>query len=348
MLNCDNGIVNLQTAELIPHTSEYLFTTKSNIEYNLDATCAKFEKWLKFILQDDPDKYETILDYMAYAISGVKVSNEKFLLFTGGGANGKSVLAKIMGMLMGDYFTFTKSNSFMNFGKEIVIGSRMVAFEELPKYADSEFWEEIKDLSSGGVAVINRKFKKEFRHPCWAKFLFICNELPYGTDSNEGFYRRFLIIKFNRQFKDSEKINGIENQFQSELPGILNLLIKRMPALIKRNFTIESKGSVLQELEGYKVTKDFVLQYSREQLGRHGDTNAMKPEYAKRDVDGSHRILLADLYKNHFKIWCEDTGIKTVSCNVFTKRLKVYMESDVVYDEAGKRTWLYNYYPRID
>jgi len=348
MLNLSNGIVDLKSGELLPHSPDYLFKVKSDIEYDKNAIAPRFEEWIKYIFENDENKINAVLDYMAYAISGVKLSNEKFLMFTGSGANGKSVLSKILQMLLSNYATTSKANSFMAYGKDVLVDSRLVIFEELPAATDKTFWEEIKDLTSGGMAVINRKFKQEFRHRCWSKFLFICNELPYGSDSNEGFYRRFIIIRFNRHFTDDQKVNGFENTFVDELPGILNILIKRIQALMVKNFHIELRGSVAIELEQYKVDKDYVKQYCYEQLTEV--ENSTPPSYYKNNREKTFKhINLADLYKEHFKTWADDSGIRTIiSCNVFSKRLKATLPDNVYFDETSRRTYLKGLIPRVD
>lgn len=353
-LNMENGILNMRKNILEDHTPDKLFTTKIPFNFDPEAKAPKFEKWLNHIMENDQDKINAVLDYLTYAISGTKLSNEKFILFTGEGANGKSVLAKIMNMLMGEYCNFAKENTFISYGKEVLIGTRLLVFEELPEASAKEFWEEIKDLTSGGIAVINRKFKKELRQPCWTKFMFICNTLPYGTNSNEGFFRRFIIIRFNKNFSDAEKINGIEENFRDELPGILNMLLERMPRMIASGFNIELKGTVLEELEQYKIDKDIIGQYCKEELVKQERTSDFLSIFQKLPremrVDGkTHRIDVRELYKTHFTNWCKDQGIFSApTCVTFTKRIKPYLKENVIKDDTAKRTYLYNLAPRME
>lgn len=345
LLNMDNGVLNLKTKELMDHSPDFLFTTKIDFDYNPEAKAPRFLEWLNYVMENDQDKVNAILDYMTYAISGTKISNEKFLLCTGEGANGKSVLGKIMLKLLGEYCNYAKENTFINYGKEVLIGTRLLIFEELPDATAKEFWEEIKDLSSGGVAVINRKFKRELRQPCWTKFMFICNSLPYGTTSSEGFFRRFIIIRFNKNFSDAEKINGIEETFVDELPGILNMLLERLPKLIGSGFNIELKGSVHKELEQYKIDKDIIGQYCKEELVKQD--KAYPPKYAKKMENGDLRIDVSKLYEEHFTNWYERQGLpKKVPKGVFTRRIKPYLKDKVVTDEKSHRTFLYGMVPR--
>jgi len=345
LLNMQNGILNMETKQLLPHSPNYIFTTKSPITFDPSAKCPHFEEWLRKILFNDQDKIDTVLDYMAYAISGTDLSNEKFLMLTGSGANGKSILVKIMRMILGDYMKFSKANSFMNFGKDVVLGSRCIAFEELPSGTDKNFWEEIKDMSSGGVARINRKFLKEIEATCFAKFIFICNQLPYGTDSSDGFFRRFLIVKFEMTFKDEEIIPNYEREFVDELPGILNLLVDRLPRLIPTRFKIIAKGSVQNEINQYREDKDMYLRYFN--MFQKYEEVQVRPAIAQKRLDGAG--YRADVFKifKHFCEWCEAEMIKPNNRQLFMRKLKQKYPENIAYCKTQKRYFLETWCPPV-
>lgn len=342
-LNVRNGIVDLLTKELHPHSPDYLFTAQTDIEFDPNATAQAFVDWIKFIFYEDQDKINTTLDYCAYAMCGTNISAEKLILFTGSGANGKSVLIKIMKMLLGDYCAFTKAHTFSTYGKHILIGSRAVVFEELPAAAEKAFWEEMKDLSSGGIARIEQKYLRDIEVASRSKFFFTSNELPYGSESNNGFFRRFLIIKFERQFSDEEKINNFEDKFVNELPGILNLLIERLKPLKADNFKIVGKGSVAQEIEEYKLEKDLIAQYIADQLTKEDDPTKY-PKYAINSLDGhGKKIELIKLFHESYLKWCDYRRTKAMSNTMFTKRIKGHLKDNVL--TKGHKNYLFGYVP---
>jgi len=318
LLNCKNGVLNLVTGELMPHSPDYLFTTQVDINYDAMAKAPKFQEWLKFILEDDVEKVDTVIDYLAYCLSGTEGFNEKLLLLNGSGANGKSVLVKIIQKLLGEYFAFSKAKTFAGFGKEAVIGKRVICFEELPAEADKDFWEEIKDLTAGGTAVIERKFKPVMNYKSKAKFIFICNTMPYGSNANNGFFRRFIIANFPKSFSEEEIILNYENTFNEELPGILNLLVDRIKVLKSSNFKIKIAPSIKEALEEYKLDKDVVYEYFHKALADDGKDP--RPNYYLQKVDCIVRIR--ELYENSFVEYLKRGGYQQMNIGMFKRRLK--------------------------
>lgn len=318
LLNCQNGVLNLATGELMDHSPDFLFTTKIAVNYDSNAQAPEFRKWLSFIMENDEEKVQTVIDYMAYCIAGSEEFNEKILILNGKGANGKSVLVKIIQMLLGEYFAFAKTKSFSGFGKEIIMGKRLICFEELPANTEKDFWEEIKDLSSGGTAVIDRKFKPVMNYKSKAKFIFICNTMPYGSDANHGFFRRFIIANFPKQFTEDEIVNHFEKNFVNELPGILNMLIERIKVLHASYFKLKVAASMQIALENYKQEKDVVYDYYINALTDEG--KAPRPTYYLQK-EGC-RVKLRELYKNHFEVWLKDGGYPNMNVGMFKRRLK--------------------------
>ena len=346
LLNCKNGVVDLFTGELLPHSPDFFFTTEAAINYDKDAVCPQFDDWLQKIFKNNQSTIDIVLDYLAYAMVGTNSSNERFMVFQGSGANGKSVLIKIMKKILGEYVGFSRKNSFMNFGKDIIVSSRLVIFEELPKESDDEFWQEIKDLSAGGVARVNRKFKKEINYQCKSKFLFTCNELPHGTDHTNGFYRRLLLVKFPVQFADDEIIPNFEESFDSELSGIMTKIIKRIPDLKKIGYKIGLDQSLKDAADELKLERDIVYQYFKEFFA-YGSTEPEPTFVVNNRISGEKRIRFDDLYTQHFMKYCEDSGIRLIPKPQLKKRLKQYLKDDFYFCEQQRRYLIKNVYPRV-
>jgi putative DNA primase/helicase len=46
LFNCENGVIDLKTGELLPHDRDLLLTKISNIHYDKDADCPH---WMRFM-----------------------------------------------------------------------------------------------------------------------------------------------------------------------------------------------------------------------------------------------------------------------------------------------------------
>lgn len=324
LLNMHNGILDLKTRELKEHSPEFLFTYKLDVNFEAGATAPMFKAWLQNLLMSEA-KYNTVMEYFAYALSGTEIANDKFVVFTGEGANGKSTVLKLMRKLFGEAMSYSRPHHFIKFGKGVLMKAKLVTFEETPSDTEKMFWEELKDLSSGGVAVVDRKYKDTLEIPCRSKFLFVCNRLPWGSDSSHGFFRRFIIVKFRRRFTDAELQPNFEAQFFHELPGILNLLLEHLDILVKNDYKLTIPDDIKEATEEYRLEKDIVYQYANEVLQiRSSDNEAFIPDY-KMDLAGEHIVVPVDkIYENSFVPFCGSVGInRPIQRMLFRKQLAI-------------------------
>ncbi|MGG4126616.1 phage/plasmid primase, P4 family, partial [Bacillus licheniformis] len=117
LFNCDNGVIDLKTGELLPHDRDLLFTKISPISYQPDADCPNWKTFLESIFIDDQGtpNYE-IIDFMqkaiGYSLTGDTTEQVMFFLF-GNGRNGKSTFINTVQHLFGDYGRQTNSDTFI-------------------------------------------------------------------------------------------------------------------------------------------------------------------------------------------------------------------------------------------
>ena len=88
LLNCRNGVVDLQTGELLPHDPALLLTKMAGAAYEPDAEGAVFTKFLERI-QPSEEMRLFIRRLLGLSLEG-KVTAHILPIFYGDGANGKS------------------------------------------------------------------------------------------------------------------------------------------------------------------------------------------------------------------------------------------------------------------
>ncbi len=79
-----------------------------------------------------------------------------------------------------------------------------------------------KALTGEDFITAERKNKDPFSFRPYARFLFSCNEIPrnYG-DRSEGFYRRLLIIRFEKSVPKAKRDPNLAEKLAAERDGIL-------------------------------------------------------------------------------------------------------------------------------
>jgi P4 family phage/plasmid primase-like protien len=254
-INFQNGVLDLKTKELLPHSLDYGFFYCLPYEYNPDATCPNFDQHLKDITCDDEDLQNILLEYMGYAISNDEPWAQKALILTGEGNNGKSTFVNTLYNLVGpDSYSDIKIEQLGNQQMLANIEGKLFNIsDETPEklYKSSHF----KNIVSGGNEIVKRLYVQPYSIKVRAKLIVLCNDLPASKDTTHGFFRRFLIVPFDRIFTSKDEDPFIAKKLESELSGILNKVLSRYETLIKNKRFSESKR-VKESVKNYMEAND--------------------------------------------------------------------------------------------
>ncbi len=238
LINCQNGVYNLNTDEFIEHsnnsTREFYITKIMNVNYNKGALCPKFTQFIKDIFID----YTTVDDVIAYMqkslgymISGY-ITNQSFYFFHGIGANGKTTLVEAIKNVVGNY-SIVFSKNLLTDRKATISGS---IYKELKgcriinvnEFLSTDIINEntLKQLSGNDTlrVEIDNNMVIEDKLPC--KFIGITNNLPSAKDAGHALFRRLQLIVFNRIFTAKDINLNLIMELKEESDGILNWLIE--------------------------------------------------------------------------------------------------------------------------
>lgn len=152
IINFQNGIVDLTTGKLLPHSSEYLSTIQIPCNYIENAKLPQAQVTLKFlqtITGNNPDDMFTFLEVWGAGMSNVYGWRfKKLIVLKGPGDTGKSVAREYITDLIGQENCFTVDIAQLNsrFGTAGILGKRIVGSGDL-KYARVSEMDKIKELT---------------------------------------------------------------------------------------------------------------------------------------------------------------------------------------------------------
>lgn len=294
-INLANGILDLEKMQLTPHTPKDFSTYSIPVPYDPAATCELFNSWLLERLSGDQELFEAIMDFYAYALAGVPVTNRKLLILFGQGRDGKSTLIETMAHIFGDQnIAYTDKNSLASdFGTAQLHGKRLAIMEEMPAGSDRQLWEKIKGLVGGTKATFNQKYEVPFIDDFYARFVMSCNKLPSATDQTFGLHDRFLIIPFHAPIVKIDPYMSMK--LRKESSGILNNLIERIKRLEPNGFVITNPKASEEELEEYKIDQSPFRQWL---------------EFAVK-LDPQSTVSGNSAFGS-YQDFCADSGIKTL------------------------------------
>jgi len=229
LITVENGILNLETLELKPHTPEHLSRVLLPVEYhkpehddiekNLKHTL--FWKYLtaSFTVNGTfrKDDFDSVLEIIASLIIKRHV-DEKAFMFLGGGENGKSVTLAYSQSMIGRNNVSNISLQDISddkFMRANLVGMSANIFPDLEQN-ELRHTGKIKAITSNEGIEVQKKHQQGFTLYPFCKLMFSCNRFPKVFDQSQGFFRRWLIIKWDRDFEnDPERIEYLKEKLEA-------------------------------------------------------------------------------------------------------------------------------------
>lgn len=252
LINLKNGILNIDTMELIPHSPDFLFFGRLPVNYDPEAKYDKFEKFLNHLSMKENETREkvvnTIQEYLGYCLLR-SYPYKNYIVFDGGGDNGKTTLLNIVVALFGSENNTSISLQEINnrpFAKSQLYQKHINVSDDLPRRA-LKYTGEIKQITGNSPLWADIKnHKKGIYFTNYAKPWYACNELPITYDYTDAFFSRMIQITLLNKYleKGNPDINNI-NVFERDidlfetltteksLSGIFNFVLEGLKKLLK-------------------------------------------------------------------------------------------------------------------
>jgi P4 family phage/plasmid primase-like protien len=305
ILNLQNGLLNIDTLEIKEHSHDQLSLVQLPVKYDPVAKCPQILKFLGQVLH--PQDVFTAMEIIGYCLYKT-AEYEKAVMLVGSGSNGKSVFLKIIEALVGSQNTShialqdLDKDRFAAAGLYCKMVNTFADLKQLKLTSSGNF----KMLVSGDSIRAQNKFKDPFSFRNYAKLIFSANKIPESDDETYAYYRRWLILEFEKIFDDTRDTKLIDKlTVQQELSGLLNL------ALI-----------ALRKLRNDNGFKDISVEKVRKKYEEKSNTvKAFLDSECIIDIsDPLCDVLTTDMYAAYCK-FCKDNNERSVDMSVFGKQL---------------------------
>lgn len=237
-------VYDCEKNELLRHQPHYLTTLyiphkAPSFHYLIseEGDDKKPKKFLKFLSEIIDEKYHaTIQEMYGYCLYPSYRFGKAFMLL-GEGANGKSVLLGVLRAMLG--YHNVSSCSLQDFANNRFAVSQLKGkFANI--YADlpSTFVKnsaQFKMLTGGDYIFSEEKYEKGTQFKNFAKLIFSANQTPPFSDSTYAFFRRWIILKFERVFEEAEQDPFLLEKLTSEdeIEKILQWSFEGLQRLLK-------------------------------------------------------------------------------------------------------------------
>ena len=294
IFNCKNGTLHLKTMEFTPHRPEDKLTKHSDVEYNPDASCERFERFMAEITNGDQKKAKFLQKVMGYGLSGDTRFECMFIFYGATTRNGKGTLCESVLKVIGHYGCTSQAET---------IGIKPNKSSQMP----SEDVALVKTMT--GNDTMNARFLHEnsFDFKPQFKLYINTNYRPAISDLTLFSSDRVIIVTFDRHFGEKEQDKNLKELFAApnSQSAILNWLLEGYRLIQSEGLMIPD--SVKKAIEEYRKESDKVARFTEECLEK---------------IDGAE-VRTGAVYKAYTQ-WCEDNGCRPENSAKFNQALSSF------------------------
>lgn len=309
LLGVSNGVVDLRTGILRCNDPALYITKYVDYDYNSTAACPAFERFLDDVFLGDDETIKAVQRLWGLTLTGVP--DEEIIAFCiGTGANGKSIFGNVMSAIMGQYSTTAPSTILTarradDHGARsdlaMLRGARLVSINELPGGMTLD--ENVAKQLAGREPISARHLYREYFTfmPCFTPWVRT-NHRPIIKGTDNGIWRRIIIVPFRRTFAPNEQDNRLEAKLMAEAEGILAWMVEGAKLYLKSG--LRSSAVMKAEATQYRSDSDLLGEFL-------GDKTVLEPQAEVRQS-----ALFTD-----YRMWCEVNGLKPTSKRTFNEQL---------------------------
>jgi putative DNA primase/helicase len=306
-----NGLLDLKTATLMPHSPSYF--NMNAVPFDYDPEAPEPQRWYAFLWElwpnDDTEGKLTrrlLREVFGYLLSG-ETRQQKLFLVVGPKRSGKGTIRAVLEGLLGEENVAHPSMEMLGrnrFGASTLLNKQLAVIADARLRADVEPTVELLlNISGEDPVAVDRKNNSIISARLGVRFLILTNELPRFRDASGALAGRFVPLIIKESIYNREQLD-LKEELAGELTGILNWALKGYRGLCRRG--------------------QFLLPaLSQEAMVQLEDLAAPVTAFVRASctLEPEARMVKGDLYEAYQK-WCATQGIKVpVTQPVFGKEL---------------------------
>jgi len=225
LLGFNNGVYDLINHEFRPYKYDDYMTMTCGYDYTdkIDKTKLQTIKTLIEQIMPDPDIRKLYLHIFSAGLTGRAI--EKFVVFNGGGRNGKGLINEFMKLVLGEYALIYANVSILtekdktgaNPEKAMLDNKRFVVMKE-PQGDIKLKNDRVKDITGGGNISGRMLFSNKTEIKLSLILVMECNKRPlFEEEPTEAEYERLLDIEHSRKFSTLEEDIDSINVFKEDV-----------------------------------------------------------------------------------------------------------------------------------
>lgn len=254
------GISRTASVRLVPHDRARRITKLAPVDWRPDA---RAPRWTAFLARVQPDDEVRgfLQRWAGLSCSGLQVENLVYLY--GGGANGKGTFTEILARLLGDYAAKAKIETFTGRSQrqpgqatpDIIplVNARLVRASE-PEEGVALQEGFVKEITGGEPIMARANYGDSFEFAPIFKLMIAGNSKPVIKGTDDGIWRRILLVDWPVQIPRSERDLRFKDQLWAEASGILSWCVDGLIAWLETG--LREPQPVTDATNAYRAESD--------------------------------------------------------------------------------------------
>ena len=300
-VNVRNGILDIQTKELAPHSKDFLSPVQIDAEWDPGAECPRIDRFIAEVFPPDSEQ-------LFFELAGLYITpdtrQQVAVMLTGNGANGKSVTIELITRLLGHRNVSNVSLQEIC-GREAstaqLYGKLLNTFTDIPdtRIANTPTFRKIVD-GRRSIISIGRRYRGPFTFRPFTRLLFSANRTLRSSDVSHSHLRRWLVIPYASSFRGKEDTFLTDKlSTPQELSGLLTKAVRALRQMLQQG----------------RLSIDYNLATAQDEFRMNIDS-AREFVHAEADLDPDVQVDQADLYRA-YKKWCTEQYLTPVTSRRF-------------------------------
>ena len=229
LINCKNGVLDLETGDLKPHDRNYFMTNSVGVDYNQSATSPTWSKFLEEMTNGSPGLQSYLQRVAGYSITGSTKEKCLFLL-TGKGLRARNIFCRTIYTILDDYSGSARAETFkVGHLQHDVLYSRAKLRSRRFLMANSTGTMNrhvMESLLSGDEIAGKLTDTKVFNYKPQFTLFFYSNKTPVITCETEEFREKLKIIPFDFDPPDNESDLELYKKLSQEAEGVFSWMAR--------------------------------------------------------------------------------------------------------------------------
>src|SRR2546427_602527 len=268
-VNVANGVLDLRTGALTPHTPSQKFTYCLSTPYDPDADMTAWREFLAEVVEGGDEVLSLLQRSVGYSLTG-HVNDEKLFYIYGDTRAGKGIFTEILVTLLGkplstevSFKTFTadRKNDSNNHDLAPLKPTRFIAASESSK-RDKLNAERVKVLTGGNDIYCRHLYQSHFSYRPTFKIWLISNNDVYADPHDRAVWGRIIRFAFPLSFLGQEDKTLKERLKRPEnLRGVLAWAVAGARAWYASPQGLQVPAVLQTELETVRAELDTVQEW---------------------------------------------------------------------------------------